>query len=216
MEWKCEMGKECGPEDGEKKRPKHQGDLIQEQQKECKENTAVKSCGFVMDRIRTGENRQTYRCVSPRTLYQDLDLLGPVCGEITDVAQNFEASSAQAVTPMSVIPWRLSTFFRDEHRCYDFSDERRRLHQLDSLNGRHLRLMRPLLITVRPYRFPSPACNRSLHAGLLVRVRIRRHELRFWSTKYFGGDRTFHQRNDTTSSRPCARGATTSRKKFNR
>ncbi len=33
-----EMGKERGPEDGEKKRPKHQGDLIQEQQKERKEH----------------------------------------------------------------------------------------------------------------------------------------------------------------------------------
>jgi len=38
MEWKREVGKECGPEDGEKKRPKHQGDLIQEQQKENKEH----------------------------------------------------------------------------------------------------------------------------------------------------------------------------------
>jgi hypothetical protein len=35
---------------------------------------------------------------------------------------------------------KLSTIFHDEHRCHDFSDERRRLHQLDSLNGRNLRL----------------------------------------------------------------------------
>jgi len=33
MKWKREMGKERGPQHGEEKRPKHRGDLIQEQQK---------------------------------------------------------------------------------------------------------------------------------------------------------------------------------------
>jgi len=37
MERIREMGKERGPEDGEQKRPKHQGDLIQGQQRGHKE-----------------------------------------------------------------------------------------------------------------------------------------------------------------------------------
>ena len=42
---------EGGPEDREEKRPKHEGDLIQEQQEERAKNTAVKNAAFVMDRI---------------------------------------------------------------------------------------------------------------------------------------------------------------------
>jgi len=87
MEWKREMGKECGPEDGEKKRPKHQGDLIQEQQKENKEHGGED----LRLRHRFDKNRREPADLSVRfaagLFIKHLDLLGPVCGEITDVAQ---------------------------------------------------------------------------------------------------------------------------------
>ena len=69
MEWKGEMGKECGSEVEEKKRPKQQGDLIQEQQKESKEHGG-EDLRFVIDSIRTGETGRPIGALRRGTLYQ--------------------------------------------------------------------------------------------------------------------------------------------------
>src|SRR4029077_16608001 len=108
MEGKGEMGKECGPEDGEKKRPKHQGDLIQEQQKESKEHGGEDL--RLRHRFDTNRrNRQTYRCASPRDSLSSTSTCLARCAERSlTLPNNFGGSSAQAVTPMSVVPWSLA------------------------------------------------------------------------------------------------------------
>src|SRR5713101_9439254 len=87
MERKGEMGEECGPEDREEKRPKHQGDLIQEQQKESKEHGGED----LRLRHRLDTNRREPADLSVRfaagLFIKHHNLLGPVRGEITDVAQ---------------------------------------------------------------------------------------------------------------------------------
>ena len=72
-------------------------------------NTAVKRCGFVTDWIRTGENRQTYRCGSPLDSLSSTTTCLARCAERSlTLPGNFGSSSGQAVTPMSVTPWSLA------------------------------------------------------------------------------------------------------------
>ena len=71
MERIREMGKERGLEDGEKKRPKHQGDLIQEQQKESKEHGGEElRLRHGLDRNRTEPADLSVRFAAGRFIYQ--------------------------------------------------------------------------------------------------------------------------------------------------
>ena len=87
MERIGEMGKERGPEDRKEKRPKHQRDLIQKQQKESKKH------GGEELRLRHGSdtNRREPTGLSPRVaaslFIEHHHLLGSVRRKITDAAR---------------------------------------------------------------------------------------------------------------------------------
>ncbi len=139
----CEPNRSCArglpPKHGEAKRPKHHGKLIQKQN----ENTTHGSerCDFVMDGIRTGEDRQTYRCASlPDSLSSTTTCFTRCAERSWTLPGNFGRSSDQAADSHIRRTLELGTFFHDEHRRQDFSNERRRLQQLDPLIRRHLRL----------------------------------------------------------------------------
>ena len=87
MERIGEMGKERGPKDGKEKRPKHQSDLIQQQQKERKKH------GSEELRLRHGSdtNRRVPTDLSPRVaaglFLEHHNLLRSMRGEITDTTR---------------------------------------------------------------------------------------------------------------------------------
>ena len=87
MERKREMGKERGPENGEEKRPEHQGNLIQEEQQEDKEHGSKE----LLLRHGSDTDRREAADLSVRVaaglFFEYHNLLSPVRGEIAYAAR---------------------------------------------------------------------------------------------------------------------------------
>jgi hypothetical protein len=116
MERIGEMGQERGPEDGKEKRSKHQGDLIQEQQKEGKKHGSEKL------RLRHGSDTSRRKpedlssCVAAGLFLKHHNLLRSVCGEITDRARQLWKLVGPGGHPHICRALELGAFLHNENR----------------------------------------------------------------------------------------------------